>query len=528
MQSISETIPEMTLKRKVVLLLISVLLMTASFPPLDLGFLAWIGLAPVFYLVVTETRPRKAFKWAYMFGILHWGWTIIWIAATVNAWTHSIAGWGAWIALTLLKSLWFGLFGWMAWWLYRARWKSLGPVCVGAAWTFMEWLRCQTGVAMPWSLSGYTQYRYLDVIQIADITGVFGITFLLAFLNMALVEIVLNCTQRKSTFKPINHIIRQGIVPISLVLACVAYGELRLHDIYTGSKTRISIIQPNDRAIKDIAPVPVDILMARATAAMERYSRMSDDAAKEHPDLIVWPESTSPLTAFGIPGIKKEWERIALASHAWHLVGTDNPVDEHHSYNSAAIFNSTGQLSARYDKTWLVPMGEWFPLRFIPGLQQAFDFPEDAAAGVGDQLMQIGPAKASVLICYESVFPVIARGRSARGANLLINITNDSWAGESSELQQHVAMSAMRCVETRRWMASSATTGITGFISPTGAIRGLAPYREGILTQDVTLLDGVTVYSRVGDTFVGLLVILMVACVLPLRKRTQEPSPPED
>lgn len=518
MQSISETRIALPLRTKIVALIFSVLLMTAAFPPLDLGFLGWIGLAPIFAVIVCEPRARRAFKWAYMFGCLHWGWTIIWIAATVNAWTHSWAGWGAWIGLTLLKSLWFGLFGVMAWWLTRRQVTWQIPVLIASAWTFMEWLRCQTGVAMPWSLTGYTQYRWLSVIQIADITGVFGITFLLAYLNSSLALILLGMRNIDLHKWTVKCSLRSLIAPASLILITIAYGQIKLRAELAGPSMRISIIQPNDRTMKDVERPSDTELMERMKVALVRYRRMNDEASADKPVLIIWPESTAPFSAFKNPEVSSAWSEFARSSSAWHLVGSDNPVDEHHSYNSAAIFDPQGQLAARYDKTWLVPMGEWFPLRFIPGLQQAFNFPEDAAAGKGDQLISINDMRASVLICYESVFPVIAAGRAARGANLLINITNDSWAGESSELQQHVAMSAMRCVETRRWMASSATTGITGFISPTGEIGSLPSYKEGRLTKDVPLLSEVTIYSRIGDAFVGSLVLLIV-CSVAFRKR---------
>ena len=186
MESISESPFAIPFRWKVSALLVSVVLMVSAFPPLDFGFLAWFALAPIFAVIVSEPRPRKAFKWAYVFGILHWGATVIWISSTVNMWTHSNAGWFAWVALTLLKSLWFGLFGVVGWWAYRKSQYWMRPVALGCAWCAAEWLRCQTAVAMPWSLIGYTQYRYLSVIQISDITGVFGVSFLIASFNGAL------------------------------------------------------------------------------------------------------------------------------------------------------------------------------------------------------------------------------------------------------------------------------------------------------------------------------------------------------
>ena len=173
------------------------------------------------------------------------------------------------------------------------------------------------------------------------------------------------------------------------------------------------------------------------------------------------------------------------------------------SHNSAALFNPAGNLQDRYDKNWLVPFGEWVPMRAYLPFSRTFGVPEtDVVPGASDSLLVAGPAKMSVLICYESVFPVLSRVRTARGANLLVSITNDSWAGESAELQQHYAMTAFRAVETRRYVASSATTGITALIDPAGRAVRLPAYKEQVLAADARLCEGISPYVRWGDWFV--------------------------
>src|SRR5438105_7617607 len=164
--------------------------MTAAFPPLDLGFLAWVGLAPLFHALPRARRTRHAFGLGYLFGWAHWGLTITWIGTTVVNWSHTPLGWAAWIILTGVKSLWFGLFGALAWWIARRSAGTARMVGLAAAWTLVEWFRGQGSLAMPWSLAGYTQYRSLPLIQIADVTGMYGITFALALMGAGVAAVL--------------------------------------------------------------------------------------------------------------------------------------------------------------------------------------------------------------------------------------------------------------------------------------------------------------------------------------------------
>jgi apolipoprotein N-acyltransferase len=184
------------------------------------------------------------------------------------------------------------------------------------------------------------------------------------------------------------------------------------------------------------------------------------------------------------------------------------------------LVDRDGRLADRYDKNWLVPMGEFVVMRpLLQPFDPIFHFPPDTMAGVKDRVMAAGRGRLCVLICYESVFPILSRTRSRLGANLLVGITNDSWAGESAELQQHIAMAAFRAVENRRWLASAATTGITGLIGPTGRIEALPPYREDVMVGTVRLRSEVTLYARFGDWLVALCALLVGAVLFGGLKR---------
>jgi len=495
--------------------------MTLAFPPADLGFLAWVALAPLFWALVNARRPRHAFGLGYLFGVTHWGATIYWIGTTVVAWTHSPIGWIAWMLLTAIKSGWFGLFGVLAWWVGQRTSKSHTQIArvlgLAAAWTVVEWLRGQTAVAMPWSLSGYTQYRYLTVIQAADLAGVYAISFGIALVNAAITSVAEFKLLRADHTADSGQQARTGFsshssaLPFSLSALYFAvlllYGNFALHRSYEGPVAKLALMQPNIGSTREDGVAESEM--------MAGYGRMVDGVMSRKHSIFVWPESTASDVT-GDNYARNDFEGLASLTHSFQLVGTGYKDMEDRVYNSAALFAPTGRLVDRYDKNWLVPMGEWVPMRGLIPFGNVFHFPEDTTPGTADKILKAGRLRICMLICYESVFPVVARTRVRDGANLLILITNDSWAGQSSELQQHLAMTAFRAVETRRFVASAATTGMTCLIEPTGAYRALPPYQKGVLECDARLRTGLTPYVRFGDWLVYLCIIgLGVALFVP-------------
>ncbi len=492
--------------------------MTAAFPPLDLGFLAWVGLGPLFYALARALRTRHAFWLGYLFGCVHFGLTITWIGSTVVNWAHTPLGWAAWLILTAIEGLWYGLFGAVAWWVARRSsgvWRMVG---LASAWIAVEWLRGQTSVAMPWTLAGYTQYRYLVLIQIADVTGVYGISFALALACAALAEAL--CRSRAAaspepplhplTPSPPRRILRPLLAPLVLVLLMAAYGLFALHRRYDGPEVRLALMQPNVRSDRSEPD--------SAASDLARFRAEGSQAAGQHPLLMVWPETIAPTDVVNDFVSRDVFAYMARNGRCYVLVGTTYYDARDREYNSAALFGPDGDLVDRYDKHWLVPMGEWTIGRGWLPFGSVFHFREsDVQPGTTDQPLVAGQVRMSVLICYESVFPVLPRARVAHGANLLVSITNDSWAGESAELQQHHAMTRLRAVETRRYVASSATTGITALIDPYGHTTALPPYREDALVADARLLTGETLYVRFGDWLIVLAVTVLIVQLRPRR-----------
>ena len=478
--------------------------MTAAFPPLDLGFLAWFGLAPLLYALVSAHRPRRAFALGYLFGYLHWGLTITWIGTTVVAWSGTPFGWIAWIILVAAKSLWFGLFGFLAWWIHRRSEGIWRILALAAGWTLIEWLRGQSALAMPWSLAGYSQYRYLPLIQIADLSGVYIVSFAIVLVNAAIQNLNRNLNPNR-----FFAILRGMAVPALFLAAILTYGGIRLNQDFEGKPIRLALMQPNERSSR--------YADAAEAEPLKKYRRMA--RVVDRPAVIVWPESAAEQ-AVDDPESRRTFGEIARETGAYQVVGTGYADKTGASHNSAALFTPDGELAARYDKHWLVPFGEWVPLRAYLPFGDTFGLPpRDVVPGSSDSLIAAGDAKMSVLICYESVFPILSRVRAAKGANLLVSITNDSWAGESAELQQHFAMTAFRAVETRRYVASSATTGITALIDPAGRTVRVPPYREQVLETRARLCSSLSPYVRWGDWLIVICGILVTGALSGLTRK---------
>ncbi|HXG25069.1 MAG TPA: apolipoprotein N-acyltransferase [Chthonomonadales bacterium] len=479
--------------------LLSAVLMTLAFPPVDAGFLAWVSLVPLLYVLPHARRMRHAFALGYLFGFVHWGWTISWIGTTVAVWVQSPIGWIAWFGLTAIKSGWFGLFGGVAWWILRRTSGHVRIVLPAAAWTVIEWLRTQGSVAMPWSLIGYTQYRYLPLVQIADVVGTYGLSFALVLTNAALAEWLhsgINAEKKLCWFGRTWW--RALSLPTILLAIMLSYGAYCLTCEYGGESVRIALMQPNLGTQRTIVRMPEEEL--------KLYRMMLETAASQKPNMVIWPESAAPGDAVRDSGVRSAFSEMARLSRAYQLVGSDRRDEQGHSYTSAVLFSPEGSLVDWYDKVSLVPFGEWTPARRWLPFEDFFHFPEDTTPGQRQTPLLASPVRMCILICYETVFPALSRKGVELGANLLVCITNDSWAGESAVVPQHIAMSALRAVETRRCLVTSATTGMTALVTPEGKITAAPPYRREVLLVEARLRDGLTPYVRWGDW-------LIVVCV---------------
>jgi apolipoprotein N-acyltransferase len=242
----------------------------------------------------------------------------------------------------------------------------------------------------------------------------------------------------------------------------------------------------------------------------------------QHFDLIVWPESPSPFF-LNDDSFRSVVADLARKSQTWLLVGSigvqsasASPQQKSEVFNSAGLISPTGELAARYDKTHLVPFGEYVPFkRFLPFMDMLTDQIGNFAWGHSREPLDAGGQRLGVSICYESIFPNEVRESVQRGANVLNNLTNDGWYGDSGAWKQHLQMTRMRAIENRRWLLVGTNTGMTVSVDPFGRIVSATGRQlRTALVAPYGLLSSTTFYTRYGDLFAYLCAIISLGVIL--------------
>jgi apolipoprotein N-acyltransferase len=384
-----------------------------------------------------------------------------------------------------------------------------------AAWTALELARTHVFSGFPWALLGYSQYRFLPLIQIADITAVYGVSFLIVLTNASLAGIIED---------------RKRVAPL---LACLAvlgasagYGALRLQEQTEGQPLRVAVVQGNIEQDKKWD-------QAYQAEVIGTYERLTREAVRSRPDLVIWPETATPFYFGGAerndPGLTSDLRSFVRTTGTPLLTGSPyyerRPDRTYVLRNSAYLLDRDGSTAAVYHKLHLVPFGEYVPLKnllfFVEKMVQAIG---DFQTGAERTVMELGGREGersvafSTVICYEIIFPDLVRSFVDRGARVMTTITNDAWFGRTAAPRQHFAMSVFRAVENRVPVARAANTGVSGFIDARGRILAATDiFTEAFLVRDLVPAGGNrTFYTRFGDVFAWLCATaILVLLALP-------------
>ena len=471
------------------LAILAAVLLSLSFASFNLWLFAWCGFIPLF-IALENKSLRQAFMIAFFCGVIFWSLTIYWLIQV------TLLGQ---LVLILYLAIYFGLFGCA---IYFSRFLSVNSCLffLPASWVLLEYLRSYLFTGFPWALIGLSQYRNLPIIQIADITGAWGVCFLVVLVNAVLYLFLRRHSGVKILF-----------IPILALFLALGYGFIRLSykpDLCNDKERfKISVVQGN---------IHQDLKWDKraVTFIQNRYRELTSAAAADKPVLIIWPESSVP----GVWG-RDDAEFIQVFSlagqlHTNLLVGAVSYFNQNY-FNSALFINQRGSMVATYSKLHLVPFGEYIPLKnlfpFLETIAQIGDIQPGREYTIFRQ-----PANFGVLICFEDLFPELSREFIKRGARFLVNITNDAWYKEGSAPYQHFAASVFRSVENRVYLARAANTGISGFIDPSGRILGVVQnargkdiFVQGYNSQSICLAVGKrTIYNRYGDFFVVFCLLL--------------------
>lgn len=516
--------------RQIVLAVATGVLLPFCFPKFDVGLLAWVALIPL-HIAVDGARRSQAFWLGWLSGMIGFTGIMAWVVTAMHTYgkVPLIISYGILLLLTAYLGLFVGIYSaGMVW--FRQLVPRYGLFAAPCLWVTLELIRTYLLSGLPWSLLGYSQYRQLDLIQIADHLGVYGVSFLIVLTNVALAELYLWLMPLFRGFRPAR--LPWELVTTSAMLVGLSWAYSTSMIVSEGiqrpkTTLQVGVVQPNiDQAVKWD--------QAYREETLRRYDQLT--ASLGHgTDLVIWPEAATPFVYEREPVYQLQLVAMANRASAPLLFGSPairfDSNRKPYLLNSAYLLSPDGQLLGRYDKQHLVPFGEYIPLKssllfFLDKLVEGIG---DFQAGPGPTILSFEqkasrdgtpsrPVKFGVVICYEVIFPDLVRRLAASGAEFLVTVTNDAWFGESSAPSQHFSMVVFRSVENHLAFARAANTGISGFIDPFGRIIEASPiFTQAALQATVPVRQPYTFYSRHGDVFAyGCMIISVLLCLFGL------------
>ncbi|MDY0061603.1 MAG: apolipoprotein N-acyltransferase [Myxococcota bacterium] len=482
--------------------LLSGLLYGLCFPPHDLFLLGWLALVPLLW-AWRQVGPAGGALLGTLAGAAGASVAVRWLLVPLThaygfPWPLALAFFAG---IALYIGLFYGALGAVVSWLHRRQtpWPLLW---VPAAWVAGELARARLGPGVPWLFAGHTQGELLPLVQLAELTGVFGISFLVVAGNQALVQV-----RRGGGLAP--------VLGVALAVGgALLYGGQRLAAV-TAAEGRaaplhVAVVQPNipqrEKWDRDRF-VPA---MRRLYALTQEALRHAGEPPAPPPDLVVWPETALTVDLEGAAPTLAPVLRLFAGTEAQLLLGAPRvlrgPAGEH-VRNSAALFGADGRRLGVYDKRHLLPFGEYYPgwLTELPGLRPLVTRhmgETEFTAGGREPLLVAKSIPFVTTICYEAAYPELIAEGIAGGGRFLVNLTNDAWFEGSAGAAQHLAMARLRTVETRTPLVRAANTGISAVVAATGRTLGrLELDEQGVLAATIHPGPAGSPYTRWGDRF---------------------------
>lgn len=483
-------------------MVVSGLLYGCCFPPLAWRGLAWIVLIPPL-TVLRQCRPSRGAWLGALLASSGALCTVAWLPATVHVYFRQPlwVGWCMFAAVVLVMVVppyaavgaLYGRLGWLPAWLV--------PPTAAAAWVAGEYFRSHVLTGNPWVLWGYSQSGVLPIMQIADMTGVYGVTWLLALLSCAVAEMI---THRRFDW-------RTATLPSVCLVLALAYGQVRLRATpqVSGHPRRVLVVQDN----LDLGARWREELYGRN---LESYLRLTmEELLRQPAALVVWPESAMTFFVDEEPAYRAslasvlEPLRAQLVTGGPHRSATGATTQY---YNSAFLIDTSGAPAARYDKIRLLPFAEYFPFAWSDLLQRDFGRVRQFSAATLPTLLPTVAGRAGVIICNEAMFPELARDNARQGAELLINLTNDTWVNDAQFSGIAFDMARFRAVEQRRYLIRASTAGPSAIVAPRGGVDAQSElFQTATLRGTVHPSSQLSIYARIGDLFAWLCIAVTLA-----------------
>ena len=508
------------------LVLLSAVLQILIFPLPNLYMLGWVATAPLLLALlrarVPDTlqlrespkllpaTPLQAFVLAYVCGILWYAGTCYWIYDTMHQYggVATPAALGILILFSLYLALYHGAFGLLLSLLAGgSRFSRRALLSAPVLWVAVELARTRI-TGFPWNLLGTTQVDNIPLARLATVTGVYGLSFEIMVVNSVLAAAFLVGREKR---RPLL---------IAALSAAVVLQMGRWVTPPAAATDHTALLVQQNVPVLEGGEWTKDYFEG-TLRDLVWISIHPPGAESPRPELIVWPESPAPFYTSD-PIFRDTVGGIARQTGAWMVTGSlgtrsasPAPQPATQIYNSAALMSPDGRWAGRYDKVHLVPFGEYVPFKqifsFAGGLtQQVGDF----SRGASRAPLEAGAVKLGVFICYESVFPDEIRQFANGGAQVLINLSNDGWYGDSGAWAQHLAQARMRAVENSRWLLRDTNTGLTASIDPYGRVVASVPRKlRTVLVAPYALTSVTTFYTQHGDWFAYLCAIISIAAL---------------
>jgi apolipoprotein N-acyltransferase len=472
---------------------LSGVMLALSFPRPGISLLAWFAFVPLL-VAAAGVAPRLAFKLGFTAGFAAYAGLLYWLNIVMVSYGK--------LPLTVSATLYLILAGYLAlypalvlWLTRRASDRGVSVLCsFPLLWVGGELIRSYLLTGFPWADLGYSQYRTLPLIQISDLTGVYGVSFLVAFANVVLFRVWTWMREKEANYPVLGF-----LALLVLLGGSLGYGFNALNRVEQGAPQQVLLVQGN---------IPQDVKWDPAfqEATVSTYERLSRQGCRQAGTLVVWPESALPFYLQGEPAYAARVQALAAELKSCLLTGSpafEKDGDLVRYLNSAFLISPTGAVVGRSDKLHLVPFGEYVPLAsLLPFVNKLVAGIGDFSPGKGALPLETPAGKIGVLVCFEGIFPEVARAYVQAGAGMLVNITNDAWFGNSSAPYQHLSMTVFRAVENRVPLVRAANTGISSVIDSKGHIHGMTPlFEEATLQASVRRGEGGSFYTRHGDLF---------------------------
>jgi len=492
------------------LVLLSAGLQILVFPLPNLYILGWVAVAPLLVALLRARPPEtlqiragikllpanpvQGFVLAYVCGILWYAGTCYWIYSVMRHYggVNAPAAVGILILFCMYLAIYHGVSGLLVCWLagsdhFSRRALLLSPV----VWVAVELARTRI-TGFPWDLLGISQVDNIPLARIATVTGVYGLSFEIMVVNAAFAAAFLARREQ-----------RKRLLLAALGAAVVLQSGRLIPAPAIPADRTATLVQANIPILEG-----ADWTKEYFNSTLRDLSKVSVEAPNSS-HLTVWPESPAPFYTSD-PLFRDAVGNLARQADTWVLTGSIGipnapvtPGTATEFYNSAALVSPAGEWISRYDKTHLVPFGEYLPFKrvfaFAGGLTKEVG---DFSAGTSRAPLEAGGVKLGVFICYESIFPDEVRQSVAQGAQVFVNVSNDGWYGDSGAYAQHLKQARMRAVENARWLLRDTNTGVTASIDPYGRVVASVPRKvRTALLAPYALSNETTFYTHHGDWF---------------------------